>query len=152
MTIATIEDVDDFLEHHGVKGMKWGRRTSKTTRVARGRARKQLREEYSKNFNDRYDVVTPGGKGQRTRNALRTAAIVPDFMLVAYGPYTGTQMARSAGYSKGKSAAIGILSGAPGAAVAAEIRIHRVAKEVVNDNNQRRNDQRKQRASSAVTG
>jgi len=33
--ISRVSDVDDFLEHHGIKGMKWGRRQSRPAGVSR---------------------------------------------------------------------------------------------------------------------
>lgn len=43
--LIDVEDIDAFLEHHGVKGMKWG--TRRAVRRENRAAKKQVRQEFN---------------------------------------------------------------------------------------------------------
>lgn len=110
-------DVEDFLAHYGKKGMKWGVRTASAEVKA---ARKAGRAENAKNLQARYTKTNADGKTVMKKR--RTAATVVDLMATG-GGYTGIQIAKSAGFTRGQSAAIGMLSGPVGAMVASEIKV-----------------------------
>lgn len=110
-------DKDDVLAHYGVAGMKWGKRKGSVDKATNGV--RSARKEIYKNAGQ--GLVGKGRKGQ-----LVAAGIL-------MGPSglsgkVGYELAKSAGYSKGKSVAIGLLAGAPGGMVAAEISARRTAK------------------------
>lgn len=114
-------DVDDFLAHYGVKGMKWG--VSRSSPQVQ--ARKTGRRENVANLKSRYTEKKSNGKtGIRKGKAAGT---VLDVMTTG-GMYTGTQIARSAGYTKGQSIALGMLTGPVGATLASELRVRKNAR------------------------
>lgn len=131
--MTTAINIDDFFEHHGVKGMRWGHTMQKvganaTKKAALKSAQDEARQEIGRNFRARYDVSKKAGSGgTRAKNAARGLALVPD-ILTTGGMYTGSQMARAAGYTKGQSAAIGIAGGPLGGLIASEIRVNQRAK------------------------
>lgn len=43
--VGLYDPVDDFLEHHGVKGMRWGKRKSKEERISASTARGKSKYE-----------------------------------------------------------------------------------------------------------
>jgi hypothetical protein len=112
------EQVEDFLEHHGVVGMKWGKHKAGSGGSGGGKSaakteRKAVRKEILK------DAIasTKAHKG-------RAAA---SLILVGPSATAGMQLARSAGHSKGASVAIGLLGGAPGGVLA----VHLAARKMV---------------------
>lgn len=124
-------DTDDFLEHYGVPGMKWGKRkaggstdvdrqTAKADRVAfknrRGNARKEI-------------YKTAGNQLVGTR--IRAGATIATGLFLhpaVTNMRVGYELTKAAGYSKGKSAAVGILAGTSGGVIAAEISANRTAR------------------------
>ena len=50
--MITDERIDHFLEHHGVKGMKWGVRRSFPSKMARAKKRKRLNDTYDQRKKD----------------------------------------------------------------------------------------------------
>lgn len=46
--MITDEDVDTFLEHHGIKGMKWGVRRSKNFRIPKTKEQRAARKKHVK--------------------------------------------------------------------------------------------------------
>lgn len=138
-----IEGADDFLAHYGVKGMRWGHRkpgtgepsdrkaakaekkAEKQTAKAEGKiARKAGRREIAKNLGSEFSLKT--GKGQFNTGVTAAAAIFSK--PAAAAAYVGIKTARSAGYSKGKSVAIGLIGGPPGALLAAELSVRKNAR------------------------
>lgn len=114
-----MSDVDDFLAHHGVKGMRWGvTRSNSAVKTARKTARKQNVE----NLQGRYTKT--GADGKTKVKKAKVAGIALDVMTTG-GMYTASQIARSAGYTKGQSVAIGMLTGPIGATLASEVRVRR---------------------------
>jgi hypothetical protein len=115
------ETTDDFLQHHGVVGMKWGKHKAGSggsggsgskaeTKVAKKAIRKEI-------FND--------AKASVKAHKGRTAAGV---LLAGPSVTVGIQLARSAGHSKGASVAIGMLSGAPGGVLAVHLAARKAVK------------------------
>ena len=125
----TMNDVDDFLEHYGVKGMKWGVKSS--NQVALKSARKEGRAEFRENLKDHY--TTKSAKTGRKISVGRTAGSVI-LGTATFGAFNSMQIARAAGYSSGKSVAIGLLGNAPGALLASELKIRANARASVNQN------------------
>lgn len=109
------EQVEDFLEHHGVVGMKWGKHKSGGNKSDIKSARKAVRKEM---YSDARASVK-ANKGKTIASAL-----------LAGGSLTaGVVLARSAGHSKGKSLAIGILGGAPGGMLAVNLAARKAVRE-----------------------
>ncbi|ADD81016.1 gp018 [Rhodococcus phage ReqiPoco6] len=113
-------DAEDFLAHYGVKGMKWGQTRSKSDLV---KARAAGRREFGSNLKDRYTKT--GKYGQTKIKKTKAVGTVADIMLTG-GMYTGVQIARSGGFTRGQSAVIGMITGPVGATVASEIRVRTV--------------------------
>lgn len=123
-------DVDGFLEHYGKKGMKWGVTSAKPSaqvKAARKKARSQYRDEIDADFTKKNVMrgkYNPDGVAPKV--ALGKAAL----NMATLGGYQAAQISRSAGYSKGQSAAIGYLAGPIGGFVAAELAVRRRANEI----------------------
>lgn len=116
-------DVDAFLEHYGKKGMKWG--------VTKGEAKTALRTSRNKttgNLQDRYTKTRKDGTtGVRK---TKTAATVADIMFTG-GMYTGAQINRAAGFSRGSSVAIAMIGGGPGSVLLSAVKTRQDAKRSV---------------------
>ena len=105
---------DDYLEHYGVKGMKWGVKKSKADRKAdRGR----IKENFKKN----YSLKNKQGKV----SAALSIASMPLLGPAVASAVAGSNLAEAAGYKKGTSVAIGIVAGAPGGLIASEVAVRR---------------------------
>ena len=119
-------DTDAFLEHYGKKGMKWGvtKAEAKTAvRTSRNKATGNLQDRYTKTRKD-------GTTGVRK---TKTAATVADIMFTG-GMYTSVQINRSAGFSRGSSAAIALIGGPPGSVLLSAVKVRQDAKRsVLND-------------------
>lgn len=157
---------DDFLEHYGVKGMKWGQRKQSQAdslrRVSQGKGSKgdtakavagmktgefvrgggSFKKAAGKKADkiqgkiDKNDAKRTKRDDTRAKaNDARTAAsakrnmnsgtkIVADVLLTG-GLLTANDIARSAGFSRGKSAGIALVGGLPGALVASELKYRR---------------------------
>ncbi|WIC89908.1 hypothetical protein SEA_HYDRUS_17 [Gordonia phage Hydrus] len=114
----TSSDVQDFLEHYGVKGMKWGvtrhnpqgvRPTRKMVRQVTKETRKEHREMNKAEWKSK-----SGGQKAKTL-ALDMATM---------GGYTASQLAKQDGYSRGKRTAITLMGG-HGASYVREVRIQK---------------------------
>lgn len=122
--------VDDFLQHYGVKGMRWGKRQSsgdvEVSKKSKGPIDKEkLSAERAKLYG--------GVKKQYESNgqkALAGAAIAGS--LVTGGTLgtvvVGAQMMKGAGFSKGKTVATALLGGAPGAVLMIELQARKNAR------------------------
>jgi hypothetical protein len=116
------EQVEDFLEHHGVKGMKWGRRTGGASsgssgggKSTAGAERKAVRKEMYKESG-----------ATLKRNKGKTAV---GLFLAGPSATAGIAMARGAGHGKGASVAIGLIGGAPGGMLAVHLAARKITKE-----------------------
>lgn len=110
------DNPDDYsLYHYGVKGMRWGK-TTKKTGVERSADRKKIRSEFKSSFSAKTgkDKVAMGSQVAYSLMGGAGASQV-----------VGYKIAKAAGYSKGKSLAIGVLGGAPGGLIASEIAVRR---------------------------
>lgn len=124
-----MSDLEAFLEHHGVRGMKWGHHK---TRAEYKQAVKAARKEvYSKSID--------GYKAHKLRNTGATVAA--GILMAKYGgagkvaggvngslSVAAIPMLRAQGYSKGKSVAIGLLGGPIGFTIASEVTARKMAK------------------------
>lgn len=119
-------DVDDFIAHYGKKGMKWGVRNDNDVKAARKQARKEIRADNQ----IRSQYTRTKADGSTGVKKAKTAAIGLD-MVTTLGMYTGSQIARSSGFTKGQSAAIGIVGGPGGAMLAREIKVRNTARRMV---------------------
>lgn len=117
---------DDYLEHYGVKGMKWGVRRSDEQLSAAKSARKT---ERAKATQDTTDYMN---KNKARNLGAIVGASVLGTPLVG-GAVAGAQIARASGYSRGKSVAIGVLGNVPGGIIAAEVQVRKRANESVSD-------------------
>lgn len=110
-------DAEDFLAHHGVKGMKWGKRKAPDAVKAAGKAaRKTERSAIVKNLGTQFNTKSTSGR-------VRTGATVAGALLATpvANIYMGAKVTRASGYSKGASVAVGLIGGTPGALVLAEV-------------------------------
>lgn len=108
------DEVDSFLSHYGVKGMKWGQTKAKYQKKI---DRKKVIDNVKKN----YSLKNTHGK-------VSTGASVAGILVA--GPLgantiAGFNFASAAGYSRGQSVAIGLLGGAPGGILAAEVAVRK---------------------------
>ena len=112
-----MDDVDVFLAHYGVKGMKWGvsREVKETRKEARKVGRKALNEAYLAKY---------GLKTRKNPTGQSGGKVVADALLnmATIGSVTSLHIARSAGYSKGKSAAF-LMLGPFGGIAAQELKL-----------------------------
>lgn len=111
------ENTDLFLAHYGVKGMKWGKHGSKAEFKT---AKKAIKKEiYAQT---KHNLI---GKGNMQKGKTTVAAL---FGTPGLSSKVGYDMSKAAGYSKGKSLAIGLLGGAPGGLIAANIAANKMAR------------------------
>lgn len=111
------EALDDFLAHYGVKGMKWGKHQSKD----------DFKEAVKANRKELYKGVGDVYKSKKQVGLALAATILSS--PAAGQAVIGTQMMRGAGYSKGKSIAVGLLGGPTGAVIAIEMKARQMARE-----------------------
>lgn len=98
-------DVDAFLEHYGKKGMKWGVTTANPGGVepSRKTVRQVTRQTRKENKKELRTILKSRSGGEKAK----TFAL--DF--VTGGGYSTSQMAKSAGYSKGKRIGLTMMGG-----------------------------------------
>ncbi len=126
------DPTEDFLEHYGVPGMKWGKRKSSgDVEVSKKVPRNPIDKDKLKAARkDLYDGVKTHYKsnGQKT---LAGAAIAASLWTggTSGTVVVGAQMMRGAGFSKGKSVAMGMLGGTPGAMLAIELKARKMSRE-----------------------
>lgn len=124
-------DVEDFLAHYGKKGMKWGVTTTpKNVKVARKQAAKYARVAINDNIdsNETKRRASLEGKSEGQKAAATALALG--------GQMSGTHITRAAGFTKGQSTAIAILSGGPlygpiTATIATELKIRKDVRRIV---------------------
>lgn len=134
--MSEVIQADEFLAHYGVKGMRWGHRkpgtgepsdrkaakAEKKAAKAEGKAaRKAGRREVASNLGSEFSLKTARGRTQ----AGATAAVGILASPAASAAFVSVKTARAAGYSKGKSLAIGLIGGPPGALIAAELSVRK---------------------------
>lgn len=129
-------DSEAFLEHYGVKGMHWGKHKAKggsSVEVAKHPAKAPINQDKLKAA--RKDLYS-GLKKQYSNKDGHVSKVKTGGMIAAHllgstlaTQVVGAQMMRSAGYSKGKSLAMGIVGGAPGAALAIELKARNIARQ-----------------------
>lgn len=119
---------NDFLEHYGVKGMHWGKhKSSSAVEVARKPSTNKDKLKAARK--DLYSGATAHYKTKAGKVELG-ASIASSLIGGSVGSsLVGARMMRSAGYSKGKSVAMALTLGAPGAALAIELKARKMAKE-----------------------
>lgn len=109
--------VDNFLEHHGVPGMKWGKHKTKASFKTEKKAiTKAIYKQTGQNL---------WGKGSHQKGKTAVAAL---WGAPGVSAKVGYDMSKAAGYTKGKSLAIGLLGGAPGGIIAANIAAGKMAR------------------------
>lgn len=148
---TTAEDLELF--HFGVKGMKWGVRrkdangdgrveggSSKPSRIEKKIAKSDRKGDLKAARRVARDQIVDNAKSRtdsrritRTTGLLVTGGLLwgPTGAYQTAGIVAGTEISRSAGYSKGASVAIGLLGGPIGGLAAAEISARKRAKSAV---------------------
>lgn len=124
------ESTDDFLQHFGVVGMKWGKHKSGSggsgssggsgTKATEKANRKVLRREVLST------TKTQLLGNKKKKGGMAALAIIGGAPGLSVA--TGISLARSAGYSKGKSIAVGLIGGAPAGLLVSELSIRKAAK------------------------
>ena len=80
--IAMLSSPDSILEHHGVKGMKWGVRRM----AIKGLSNKNLRKTYDRSKKDYMDKETSYKNYRKTSNRYRLAALLGGYIgATSYG-------------------------------------------------------------------
>lgn len=115
------EVTDDFLAHHGVVGMKWGKRSGGKKAPINKANLKVARKEI---YGDTKSRLLGNKKKKGAMTALAIVGGAPGLSLAV-----GISLARSAGYSKGKAAAIGFIGGAPAGILVSELSARKAARE-----------------------
>lgn len=111
---------EDYLEHFGVKGMKWGQSKGGGVEVS---SSKKVPIDKVKLKASRKEIYTDVARVYTSRRKVGAAVAASLLFKPAIGSAViGTQMMRGAGYPKGKSFAVGALSGPLGAVVAIEMK------------------------------
>lgn len=133
--MTTEETKNLELFHYGVKGMKWGVRRPqgpdgqviKKDRQEAKKLRKADRKEVRGHLKSNYSLKNKTGKinTAATSGGIIAASILggPGGAILVADRSAGISIARSAGYSRGSSVAIGVLTGAAGGVVASEIAV-----------------------------
>lgn len=139
-----MNETDDFLAHYGIKGMKWGVRRSQAQldSASNSTSRKQARRNASvekKAAKKKKKAARIGARGaigydlgskfniHTLEGKVRTGATAAGlfFATPAAERYLGYELSKSAGYSTGTSAVIGLLGGTVGGLAASEISVRR---------------------------
>lgn len=130
-------EVDDFLQHYGVKGMHWGKHKAKGSAVEKtGGSSKEAAKADKADYKSKVKAERQKIYGQVKTNMSTPAARVTTGAALAStligGPsgsaIIGAQMMRSAGFSKKKSFATAMLGGAPGAVLMIELQARKNVK------------------------
>ena len=114
--------VDDFLEHYGVKGMKWG--VTRHNPQGIQPTRKMVREVTKETRKEHAKANREAWKSRSTGNKAKTLA----FDMATMGGYTASQLAKEEGYGRGKRTAITLMGG-HGATYIREVRIQKDVRE-----------------------
>lgn len=109
-------DTDAFLEHYGKKGMKWGVTTANPRGVEP--SRKQVRQVTQATRKENQKALRAQLKARSGKEKAKTFSLD----LVTGGAYTTSKMAKSAGYPRGKAAALTMMGGY-GAIVISEAKV-----------------------------
>lgn len=123
-------EVEDFLQHYGVKGMRWGKRGSKgDSNVEKAKKapidKDRLKEERKKLYGQvKTNMSTPGARVTTGAALASTLVGGPSGSAII-----GAQMMRSAGFSKKKSFTTALIGGAPGAVLMIELQARKNARE-----------------------
>lgn len=124
-----MEEVDSFLEHYGVKGMHWGKHKSSSAVEVHKPGKAPINKD--KLHAVRKDLYKGAAAHYKTKGGKveMGASIVASLLGGSVGSsVVGARMMRSAGYSKGKSVAMAMTLGAPGAALAIELKARNMAR------------------------
>ncbi|WNM72394.1 hypothetical protein SEA_MOSSY_15 [Gordonia phage Mossy] len=98
-------DVQDFLEHHGVKGMKWGVTRDNPQGV---KPTAKMVREVSKETRKEHQQVARAAWNEKS-TGQKVGTVVLD--LATAGAYTTSKMAKAEGYSRGKRTALTLMGG-----------------------------------------